>query len=58
MEKGGVIHIITNTNHTTLYTGVTSDLRNRIADHKNNKYPCSFSAKYNWNDLYQKVEKW
>ena len=47
MERGGFIYIITNKNKTTLYTGVTSDLVNRVLEHREKKYPTSFSAKYN-----------
>ena len=32
---------------TTLYTGVTSDLRVRVWQHKNKEFPNSFSAMYN-----------
>ena len=31
---------------TTLYTGVTSDIINRVWEHKNKVYPKSFAAKY------------
>ncbi len=51
MKRGGAIYIITNKNNTTLYTGVTSDLRKRIWEHKNKIYPNSFSAKYNLDKL-------
>ncbi|WP_431844441.1 GIY-YIG nuclease family protein [Pedobacter superstes] len=37
--------------NTVLYIGVTSDLFSRITDHKNKKYPDSFTAKYNCNKL-------
>ncbi len=47
MEKGGCVYIVTNFTHTTLYVGVTSNLRNRIWEHKNKIYPNSFTAKYN-----------
>jgi len=47
MEKGGYIYILTNKNHTTLYTGVTSDLFSRITDDREKKYWNSFTAKYN-----------
>ena len=47
----GYVYIITNKNRTVLYTGVTSDLHQRISDHINKKYPNSFSAKYNLNTL-------
>ena len=47
MERGGCIYILTNYQKTTLYIGVTSDLRSRIYEHQNKIYPNSFSAKYN-----------
>jgi len=34
-----------------LYTGVTSDLRNRIYEHMNNHYPKSFTSKYSCHKL-------
>ena len=49
--KPGYIYIVTNYNNTTLYVGVTSDLANRIKQHKNKIFPNSFSAKYNLNKL-------
>ena len=51
MQKGGMVYIITNFKRTTLYTGVTSDLVSRILEHKQKKYPKSFSDKYNLNIL-------
>jgi putative endonuclease len=30
-----------------LYTGVTSNLRGRVKEHKENKHPGSFTARYN-----------
>lgn len=47
MQRGGYVYIITNNNNTTLYTGVTSNLKDRIWEHKEKKHPNSFSAKYN-----------
>ena len=47
MERGGTVYIITNFTHTTLYTGVTSDLLFRVKEHKEKAYPNSFSSKYN-----------
>ena len=38
---------MTNNNNSALYTGVTSDLKERILQHKTKKYANSFSAKYN-----------
>ena len=37
--------------NTVLYTGVTSDLRIRVHQHKNNDFPDSFTAKYNCSKL-------
>ncbi|WP_316804634.1 GIY-YIG nuclease family protein [Pedobacter nototheniae] len=51
MERGGTVYILTNFTHTTLYTGVTSDLLFRIKEHKEKEYPNSFSAKYNTDKL-------
>ena len=50
MEKKGYIYIITNKNNTTLYIGVTSNLRKRIWEHKN-KVVEGFSKKYNLDKL-------
>ncbi|KAA9034599.1 GIY-YIG nuclease family protein [Ginsengibacter hankyongi] len=47
IKQGGCVYIITNKNNTVLYTGVTSDLRGRIWEHKSKFFPNSFSAKYN-----------
>ena len=46
MQRGGCIYIITNKTHTTLYVGVTSDLYARLIEHREKKYPTSFSARY------------
>lgn len=32
--EGGFVYIVSNKNRATLYVGVTSDLKTRIADHK------------------------
>ena len=45
------VYILTNQNHTVLYTGVTSDLIRRIYEHKNNADPDSFTAKYRVHNL-------
>lgn len=44
--KNGFVYILTNKNKTTLYVGVTSDLRHRLWQHKTKFYPRSFSARY------------
>lgn len=51
MERGGATYILTNKNHTVLYTGVTSDLVKRIYEHKNKIYQTSFTKKYNVDKL-------
>lgn len=51
MHKGGYVYIVTNKNNTVLYVGVTSNLKQRINDHKNKKYKNAFSARYNCNKL-------
>jgi putative endonuclease len=47
----GTVYILTNNNNSVLYTGVTSNLKDRIEQHKNKKHPDSFSARYNLNKL-------
>lgn len=47
MIRGGCTYIMTNFKRTTLYTGVTSDLLNRVLEHNNKEYPNSFTDKYN-----------
>jgi len=47
MQKGGVVYIVTNEGRTVLYTGVTSNLMNRMYEHRTKKYANSFTAKYN-----------
>jgi len=49
-EKSLFIYILTNKNHTVLYTGVTSDLINRVIQHRN-KLIKGFTSKYNVNKL-------
>jgi putative endonuclease len=51
MERGGYIYILTNKNHTVLYTGVTSNLANRLYEHQTGFYEKSFTNKYNVNQL-------
>jgi putative endonuclease len=38
---------MTNKKNTVLYTGVTSDLKERVNQHKQKVHPSSFTAKYN-----------
>jgi putative endonuclease len=46
MKYGGVVYIMTNKRNGTLYTGVTSDLRRRVREHRTKADPDSFTAKY------------
>ncbi|MBT3254609.1 MAG: GIY-YIG nuclease family protein [Candidatus Marinimicrobia bacterium] len=46
-----VVYILTNKGNTVLYTGVTSDLENRLYDHLNKTRPNSFTARYNLQKL-------
>ena len=47
MDKGGHIYIMTNKNQTTLYIGVTADLKRRVWEHRTHYDKRSFTAKYN-----------
>jgi putative endonuclease len=47
MERGGCVYIMTNVSNTVYYIGVSSDLYVRVLEHKQKKYPDSFTAKYN-----------
>ena len=47
MERGGFVYFMTNKNNTVIYTGVTSNLRNRVYEHKTGKYSNSFTNRYN-----------
>jgi putative endonuclease len=49
MKKQGFIYILSNKNRTTLYIGVTNDLKRRILEHKAGK--AKFSSKFNLFDL-------
>ncbi|MEZ5199501.1 MAG: GIY-YIG nuclease family protein [Bacteroidales bacterium] len=42
MERGGFVYILTNKSNNVLYTGVTSNLYNRIYQHKNKEHPKKF----------------
>ena len=44
------VYILTNKNNTVLYTGVTSDLKKRVFEHKE-KWIGGFTEKYNVNKL-------
>jgi putative endonuclease len=47
----GFVYIMTNKYNSVLYTGVTSNLKDRVLQHKTKKYAGSFSAKYNISKL-------
>ena len=50
MDEFCHVYILTNKYHTVLYTGVTSDLYNRILEHKYRDNP-GFTSKYNVHKL-------
>jgi putative endonuclease len=50
MAKNGFVYILTNKNNTTLYTGVTNDLKRRVYEHKE-KLVEGFTKKFNLNKL-------
>ncbi len=54
----GFVYILTNNSNSVLYTGVTSDILDRIKLQKAKKHPNSFSARYNTTKLvyYQKYD--
>jgi putative endonuclease len=43
----GFVYIMTNNNNSVLYTGVTSDIKERVNQHKSKKHIHSFSSRYN-----------
>jgi putative endonuclease len=50
MSKNGFVYILTNKNNTTLYTGVTNDLKRRVYEHKE-KLIEGFTKKFNLSKL-------
>ena len=48
--KQGYVYILTNKHNTVLYTGVSSDLINRVIQHKQKSIP-GFTKKYNVDKL-------
>jgi len=48
--KNSYVYILSNKKRTVLYVGMTSDLSNRIIQHKNGK-GSEFAIKYNLKDL-------
>jgi len=49
---------MTTSNNSVLYTGVTSDLKERVIQHKSKKHLNSFSSRYNISKLvyYERLE--
>jgi putative endonuclease len=47
----GYVYIVTNRKYGVLYTGFTTELKNRVEGHKTTKYKGSFSSKYNTHRL-------
>jgi putative endonuclease len=47
MSKKGFTYILSNKNHTVLYTGVTSNLPRRMEQHRKGIYKTSFTYRYN-----------
>ena len=47
----GTVYILSNKNHTVLYTGVTSNLFVRMQQHISKYYKDSFTSKYNVDKL-------
>jgi putative endonuclease len=47
MQRGGSVYILTNRPNGVLYVGVSSQLFNRIIQHKQRVHPKSFTARYN-----------
>jgi len=65
MRKGGYVYILTNDYHTTLYTGVTSDLSRRVTQHRDGT-GSRFTKKYHvhklvyfeeWEDIRGAIER-
>ena len=50
MSKRAAVYILTNEHHTTLYTGVTSNLKARIYQHREKLLP-GFTNRYNVSKL-------
>ncbi len=49
--KTCAVYIMSNERNTVLYTGITSDLTNRIAEHRLKVHPSAFTARYNASKL-------
>ena len=51
MKRGGSVYFLTNISNDVLYIGVTAVLFFRLQEHKDKKYPESFTSKYNCTKL-------
>ena len=51
MQRVGYVYILTNSRHSVLYIGVTSNLITRIHQHQTKVFSSSFTAKYNCDKL-------
>ncbi len=51
MDKKGYVYLLFSKRNGTIYTGVTSDLKQRIYEHKTKVHPDSFTAKYSVDKL-------
>ena len=51
LQITGTVYILSNKNHTVLYTGVTSNLFVRMQQHISKYYKDSFTSKYNVDKL-------
>lgn len=51
MEKKGYVYLLFNKRNGTIYTGVTSNLKQRVLEHKTKTHPDSFTAKYSIDKL-------
>jgi len=49
-ERSYYVYLLTNWNHSVMYTGMTNDLKRRLYEHKN-KLVKGFTEKYNVNKL-------
>ncbi|HMQ75143.1 MAG TPA: GIY-YIG nuclease family protein [Flavobacteriales bacterium] len=45
------VYMMTNQHHNVLYVGVTSNIEQRVLDHKGRRYPHAFTAQYNCHKL-------
>ena len=51
MKYGGYVYILSNKTNTVLYTGVTSNLAQRLHQHRTGLFKNSFTSRYNLTKL-------